>query len=156
MLNITHTLKRFLFPVSFVVLFSISCFSAPVVSKPRVFKVKAVYEKKVFIKWKKVADADGYIISCKNKTTQIIREKKLKGNPKSEYISYTLKGLDYCTKYEICIDYRGFTRHRSRHSPQAGPRGFCCHHQLPLERRGGTTDTTRDRRGRRHSRTASI
>ena len=111
MLNITHTLKRFLFTVSFVVLFSISCFSAPVVSKPRVFKVKAVYEKKVLIKWKKVADADGYIISCKNKTTQIIREKKLKGNPKSEYISYTLKGLDYCTKYEICIAaYKGKER----------------------------------------------
>ena len=57
------------------------------------------------------SDADGYIISCKNKTTQIIREKKLKGNPKSEYISYTLKGLDYCTKYEICIAaYKGKER----------------------------------------------
>ena len=53
MLNMSHAFKRFLFTVSFVVLFSISCFSAPVVSKPRVFKVKAVYEKKVLIKYAK-------------------------------------------------------------------------------------------------------
>ena len=65
-------------------------------------------EKRAYLKWKRVKGAEGYIVSYKNFTTGQVKKKRLKGNPKTSYIKYILKKLDYCTAYEVNISaYKG-------------------------------------------------
>ena len=85
--------------------------SAKETAPAKVTKLKATSaQTKILLKWKRVANADGYIIRYKNLSTKAQKTVRLKKNPKGSKVQYELKHLGYHTKYRIWVSaYKGKT-----------------------------------------------